>query len=882
MTSRSTPLTLLALLSVALPAGAQPPEPAAPPPPAKYDAVIRYQIDAFRNERLVQFAEMLDFFTKLGFDKAPGPEDEAEDRRHTLMDGTVGADNARKLLLERHVKALLLRPAGMKLPADKTPLRVQLELTAGPIVEPGRFVYPAEAVRRLESEGGPPLARQRELADQVRGVLAKLGFREAVGYDTRAHSRLVGTYPADALGALLEDLRRQPGAEKLPAPFATRSPLLVTEIMPAEMPPAVPRPAPPAVPKGQEKLTPELRPLVADGKAPARLEVILWATPAEDDSRWQRDLQEAAPGLIVEGRVGAVVSVVVPPAEAPALAALPVVSTVRLPRSGQPRPLPAVKGGLPEAVLRQSGLARLHALNHRGKCVRIAVIDGDFRGWDKLLPKGTRLIDLTAERNPDLLPDPQPGDPSAAGHGTQVALVASQAAPEAELVLIRIDPAAPYQLLAVARAINGDLGRSINLQRRQADVEAEREQLRQERARLLEERRAAFDDFDIDPDIEKKREAYRKKQADHDKRELAFREKVRRFWTLEADLRDLKGVRVAASGLAWNEGHPVDGGGALSRSFDDRPFRSAMWFQAAGDTRGQAWAGLFHDRDGDGVMEFLPAGAKLPAGLWSPSLGFLAWEDAGGKVAAELPAKARVRVAVQWREPHDPDFLRRGEDAYREPLAPLRLVVLRQLDPSGKKQPADDFEVVAQSVGLPQRLDNAPASATYEQTVEFVVNAPGRYAVQVEGTVPPGIRPRGAASLPVRQREWDLRLRLFVETVDGAGRAVFRDFATAEGSIGTPGDARRAMTVGAASLDGSAAPASAPGPAFNLELLPKPNVLAYESAEGGGTSLATGLAAGLAASAFSAGAVPETFDREMCGGRPGRVLRVPDGWPARR
>ena len=35
----------------------------------------------------------------------------------------------------------------------------------------------------------------------------------------------------------------------------------------------------------------------------------------------------------------------------------------------------------------------------------------------------------------------------------------------------------------------------------------------------------------------------------------------------------------------------------------------------------------------------------------------------------ELPAGAKLRVTAQWREAHDPEYMKRGEDPYQEPLA---------------------------------------------------------------------------------------------------------------------------------------------------------------------------------------------------------------------
>ncbi len=355
-----------------------------------------------------------------------------------------------------------------------------------------------------------------------------------------------------------------------------------------------------------------------------------------------------------------------------------------------------------------------------------------------------------------------------------------------------------------------------------------------------------------------------------------------RYLTLNADLRGLSDIRVVATGLSWQEGQPVDGGGALSRYFDDEPFKKAVWFQAAGDTRGQAWAGLFRDRDGDGIMEFQPPGDRLPAGRWSPSLAFLSWQPVTGAAGADLPQGARLRLSVQWREPHDPDFLRHGEDAYREPLAPLRLTLLRQIDPTGAKQPSDDFQVVAQSVGLPQRLANEPGSAVYEQTLEVPLAEAGRYALRLEGLAPYGIRPLGQPTVPAAEKTWELRPRLFIATLAGPGRAVLADFATAEGTLGTPADARQPITVGAADAAGKSLPKSAVGPALGLELLPKPAVLSPAVGDGAApaSSLSTGFAAGLAACAISAGAPPDQLLRTL-GTRPGEPLRVPNGWPRR-
>jgi hypothetical protein len=859
-------LSLFGALCAAVPAfGADPAVPA-PPPPAAYDVRIRYRIDAFRNEHVAQYAEMMRYLQAHGFRRAADeevPENEAEDPQATLLHGTVPGRQALELLGERHVKSILLVPEGSKLPQDKDALvRVDLLLA-----------------------GGFAPDRQRLLHEQAREVLASLNFREGVGYDNRGYTRLVGAIPAGQLDTLLTDLRRVKAGESQPAPFASVWPLRATLALP-DMPPPSPRPRPPQVPPELVKLTADLREVVANAgqaAAPRRLEVLLAAAPSDDDRTWRRRLAGPVTGLVIEGRVGALVTVLLPAARAAELAALPDVVAVRLPRVA--RPGPQAPGGPAETwrpLLEASGAARLHDLKYRGKGTRVAVIDGDFTGWEDLvgkqLPATTRLLDLTRERNRTLLPDPLPakGPP---GPGTRRAVTLMRASPEADLTLIRIDPAAPYMLYQVARAINGDEYHSVSLDNRLSDLDAERTQLDSRRDALLEERRLILEDFGQGAENVKRREAYRKKQSEFDQDYELFQQKIQRYLRHQKDVRALKGIRVVASAPVWDEGFPADGSSTLSRYFDDRPFRGALWFQAAGDARGQSWSGLFRDSDGNGVMEFAPPDSRLPPGRWTPELNFLAWRPAEGRAAADLPAGARLRVSLQWREAHESLYRGVGEDPYRVPLARLRLVVLRQLDPAGKTRPADDLEVVAQSAGLPQRLEQTPHGAVYEQTVEVVVPRAGRYAVRVEGRPPEGTLPPEHPTIPgARKKSAELRVRLFVTTLAGPGRAVWSDFATDAGSVGVPGDARSAITVGAADAAGQRQPYSAGGPPFDLGLLAKPDVMTYD--DGQGTGEAAAFAAGLAAAARSAApswaaSLPALSDR------PGGLLRVPPGWPRR-
>ncbi len=933
---------LFAALALTLAATPTPAQPPAPPPPARYNAVLRYHITSARDQHVRHYDALVDFLKQQGFAFVPAldtfPDSDREDRTKTTFSGTIGSANFLRLFRNTHVAALLLTPPGYTLPAaPDQPVAVRLELAPG-------FTP----------------RRQQDLARQARVLLRQLGFVEAAGYDDRGytrrpHTRLVGTVPAAQLQVakddpyplppLLKDLRSQPGGwlgprillEDLPAPLAQVSPLLVIEVLPDAAPPKGLAASAPRDDFALTRISDDLWAIASrkeDDSRVVRMEVLLAYTPDEKERGWREALAVAAPSVYVEGRIGSIVTVQARARDARGLAALPLVSTVRLARPARVGIDPAVKiDGDNARALRQSGLERLHRRGARGQGVRLVVIDADFQGHEELmdgkhLPKVTKYIDLTAERNDDLLPDPPAGDPKFLGHGTRCALAAALAAPDADLTLVRIDPAAPHQLLEVAKFINGAGVSTEYLTQRQDELSAEAATLRQRLRELLDEREKVLRNFEDEKNFETdygilgtagvwlfserqwhylRMEELERDERDHRRREV-------RYLRLIRALQDLRGAQVVSCALVWNTGYPLSATSPLSRWFDDNPSLKFLWFQSAGNTAGQNWNGLFRDADDNGVMEFAAPDAPLPRGRWTRELNFLGWRPWAGKESADLPAGARVRLALQWREPHDPDFFfRPGEwDVYRQPLASLRLVVLHQRDPGAKVLPADAFEVVARSEPLPQRLDNQPTSSTYELLLEFPVDKAGRYAVRVErqrssqwellvdprngreavglvdGLTPTGIRPLGTNTLPALEKQWELRTRLFVETVDEAsvrqGRPVFLDFATARGTLGVPGDARAVVSVGAAGLDDKRRPYSADGAAANLDYLVKPDVLAYDALRLGkeetgvafGASLATPFAAGLAACLRSDGMRPADLWRYLHQ-RPGGVLRAPAG-----
>lgn len=856
-----------------------------PPAPKEYDVQLRYRIYAARNERIRQYLQMVRGLDAAGFKRDEGELTEPEDPSETLMTGKLAAANVARVLRERHVKGLLLTPVDYKLPEEGA-VRVQLRLAAG-----------------------LPLDRQRLLHEQTSGKLANLGFKEYPAYDHEEFTRLVGTIPVAEVGTLLKDIRWLPGGwlaadtpvDSLPEPIRSISPIRVIEVTPEPEGTAPPRepPAAPAEPeKGQEhvlKISPDLRELAGKDDV-VRMEVILGYVPSDTDELWKRTFDSV--NAVIEGRLGPLVTIRGSAKVADLLAQQPAVSVVRLPRPASPQAqLPkGTKDGNLDA-LNATGLFRLHTYKNRGKGVKLVVIDGDFRGYEPFvgkkkfprLPANLRYLDFTTERNRNLEPDPFPGDAKEIGHGTELALAVALAAPEADMTLVRVDPASPHQLQAVARYIHGENYRSESYEERYGEIEEQRVTLSKARDQLLIERRFALNLFGEDKESREKRELYFKKQAAHDAEEKAFFKLVERYEKLRTDYQSLKDTQVVTSALVWNEGYPMGGASPLSRYFNDRPFKSALWFHSAGNTRGQAWAGMFRDSDGNGVMEFAPADAKLPAERWTPELNFLGWKPYGKKLSPDLPEKVKLRVTMQWREVHSPEFFRQTDDPYLRPLASVRLVLLRQRDPKGEKLFGDDMEVVARSEGLPQRLESRPTFAIYEQALEYTVDPAGRYALRVEGYIPATTRPLGAPKIEKAEQSWEMRPRIFLDVLGDEfrkqGRAVFIDFPTDLGTLGMPSDAHSVLTVGAADLATHRPEVdSASGPAWNLELQKKPDLWSYDGIRvlpGGegqcvGASRAAGFAAGLTAAAFSAGTERYYFLKAMRErANLGKPLQVP-------
>lgn len=900
---------------------AQPPQPAAP---AKFKVTLRYRILAPRDPHVIAYDGMIKHLKGLGFEFDPPldqhPDTDREDRSKNYLRGSIVPKNALKLLDAQVVQSLLLVPDGFDLPMDAdAPVLVRLELSG-----------------KMEPD------RQREFANQTRVILRELGFKEAVGYDHRGYtrrpqSRIVGAIPKGKLDLLLRDLRNHPAGwlgpviprDELPVPFRDINPVQVIEVL-ADT--AGVKEIPDAPSRGIEafdKITPELWALISDKDAattPVRVQIGYVGHIAPEDRDWKNRLVETIPGIFVEGNVGQFAIAVLRHDQVKQLALQPNISVLRLPFTNQVNVDPGIKiKGDDKKALEQTKLTELHERGYTGKGVRVGIIDRDFRGWEKLvkagkLPAKTRLVDLTTELDPDVYAKPYAGDPDEPGHGTLCAQATALAAPEAEIVLIRVETIDPYHLEEVVRYVQGGAPSAL-IEKRDGEQVARLAKLRARRAELIEERRVILNDFTDETDqkeylsflgevyswLYSDRDWHRKRMEAHDAFEAEQSQRENRLFAHMKTIRTLEGIPVLVNAWSWHSGYSLGSNSPLSKRLDDP--KGPLWFQPVSNTRGQTWLGPFRHTPGDPSMKFTDDADKLPPGRWSNEVNFLAWQTYKGEAKTELPEKTRLRVTLQWREPHDPDYFNGDDDPYRKPLAQMGVMLLRQRDAEGKTLPGDTFELVARTLGQAQRIEHLPRASVYEHVLETTVEKGGRCAVRIEKQVstqwrmiphpirkspmfdllkdltPTGIRPLGAPTLTALEKNWDLQPRLFVEVIDEAnrvhGRAVLADYWTDGGSIGIPADARNVISVGAASFKDEPQPYSAFGSPAGSELARRPWLYAYDEldlAGGGafGTSVANAFAAGTVAAMLSA-ELPREELFKMLRAQEGRVLRVPIG-----
>jgi len=747
-------------------------------PPPKEPPRVDWQ------RRKVLYDQLMTHLRAAKFQHQPKFEDEW--KYSDLLFGTVPAEGGTALAVAPNVRTVLLVPQGYDLSVRQT-LLVEIQLS-----------------------GGFGVLAQHEVAARARALLESLSFREAVGYDRRGHTRLLGWLPADKLNGLLD-----PGLVMDVPISGTQPPVVgavnryriqpIRRVEVLREPAGQEAPSPPAEiapPHADhlflEKLSVDLRGMLGPDGMPLnpgvlRVEVLVRGDVDLPTRVLTSQLREIARTFEPEGRMGPLVGGMVDAAELAALARSPLVSTLRLPQPALLPALPPMDGKRPEranfdfvSLFRPTlGARDLGELIRRRSPVRIAVVSSDFRGAQKLievrLPPRTHLFDFTPARDKDLQPEPLAGDTSQLGHGTRLALAVLETTPVDELFLLRISADAPYQVQDILDRLEGSAWRPESLLHRERELQRERALMDREKLDLRLERGVLLKTFREDEEYKKARDAYLKKEADLQRREKLLIERTNRLVRQFEMGQALRDVGTVVVGLDWPDGQPrlPEERGGL-RWLRGGPNLSASWVHAVPKLSGQRWVRLFRDDDADGVMEFAPfdraAGGRADLNylLWQPH----PWLQGGATnlYATHLPGKTVVRVTLQWREAHLPEWKREGnEDHYRQAISPFRIVVLKQRDPTGQLLPVDTFEIVARSQGWADRLEDHPRYGIYQQTVRFIVPEEGRYAIRLEGKNPDSTLPVGVVRSG-RLERFELYPQLQVEVINplarGQGRVV--------------------------------------------------------------------------------------------------------------
>lgn len=848
-----------------------------PPRAETVDVAIRYRIRADRDERIQQFRTLTAHLAKLGFVANPREDSDLDilDPFAERFDGTIPSARVLDVLKDPRVLAIQFAPAGTMLPDDQAkPVPVRIGLAVADLTSRERKSLHSQAVEQLE----------------------RLGFIEAVGYDHQNFSLIRGSIPAGKLSRLLKDLRGEPGGwflpdeptELLPAPLKDVYAIRWIEVLPdADIAPF----APPA-PVGTGKISEPLKAALAAGTpGPIRIEAVLDRPVVEILEPLRNKLRADYAGSAIDGVTGFVVSVsFAQPAAVERFANEPEVTAIRLPRAGtETMQAPAAGAATPAAALAAMRLDRLHALGQKGQGVRVIVIGSDFTGAaeqiGKDLPKGTRVIDLTAELSPKVEPLPADAVP---GRGAAAARAAAAAAAGAELVLVRVNRDSFFQLGTIARFVRGNTDYSDAMQSRIDEMSRFTKEIAELKTVAVDEYRKAFADLSDDDKAIQRRDAARKILLDVIAQEKDVAARIQRYSALQDAMSSLAGGNiVVVNSLVWESGFPLDGLSSLSRAIDEffageamkaptfrsatRPFppNAPLWVQAASDIPGSVWGGPYLDLQGNGVMDFAPANAPLPAGLWSHELNFLGGRGADGMTSSQLATGSKLRITVQWREAHHPDVY-----VPPDPILPITLRVLRQLDPDGEKRASDEMEEVARSTGPAIRLLAGPNFGVYEQSLEFAAPADGRYALRVEA------RPAFDHRLPALRQEIEIHPRIVVEYAapsDDGSRPVFTTFVPPTGGVGIAGDSPSALTIGAEKSGPPVLAGGGPG----TVLLEKPNLLAPATLAGEpggrGTGIAAAYAAGLSASLIGSGSPSADILRSLHA-KPGDAAVIPEVW----
>ena len=746
----------------------------------------------------------------------------ASERGLSFVHGVAPLGRENDLTLSPAILGAVLWKEGSEPPAKGKVVRVEVRLITGGDDK--------ELLRRFRN---------------TRTLLQDQGFQEAYGYDHNHFQRMIGSLPAEKLGSVLRGLNKEAAGKN--ADFAPVALLITGEeaSFSPEMKPIPPegilRKVPPdsrsvlgemavkegARPEGEGNQPGAAQPSEqASSKEPVRLEVVLNRvvplTVGEDtvDLPWWSSLGE---GAILEGRIGPLLSVRVTPEQARKIAQQADVAVVRLPREAVRVPAGSSQAEFPKPVGLPLDLrANIPGARPDFRTPLVVVVHDDFRGWETRVPRA-HLLDLTRERNSLFLPDPVQGPGDGVGDGTRMAGLLAERSGGTRIILARIDPKSPAMLGRILQAIRGGALQDGLLGSRATEVATELARLNGFQQQLLDEQESLFLNAEGDTEAVVLRKGEVREALEKTKAKLVALSHLDREMRLHrGHLLELSQASVVLSGLAWAEGHPLDGSAVLSRYLDDALGKKVIWFQAAPDLSAMVWTGTARDANHNRLLEF-DSRVAVERAHGAEFLPLVWGQEPGAKVAGAsrtLSAPATIRLTLQWRESVRAELVQNYPQFLEEPIQAMRLLVVRK----GNGEGADTlWTPVGTADGVAQKILQEPHSATWEQQVTLTMAEPGEYAIQVEGSPPRNTMPDQLGATPGSTFTPVTPMRILCRTVQGAPVSLaYRglDPFDTPGWLPVPAQARRAMTV-------ATRPSHSSNPALALEpdRRPKPEMV---------------------------------------------------------
>ena len=674
---------------------------------------------------------------------------------------------------------------------------------------------------RLITGGDDKILRDRWL--KTRAMLQEQGFQEAYGYNNSHFQRLIGSLPQEKLSTVLRSMNRDAAGPR--AQYAPVSLILAsadTSFSPVTMP--FPpqgwlRKMPPptrrlfAQARGDVGVAePDSGPAIANalhenlqpgtgGKPEAsepilRWEVILNRVVSPSVGETTKDLpwwSGLGKGAVLEGRIGPILTIRATRDQAIRIANEVDVSVIRIPKDIWRGSSTSAGDSATESITRSIPSLPGTRVDYRSGLV--VVVHDNFQGWDKSdsgIPSSVKLLDLTRERNVGFVPDPYPNQET--GDGTRMASMLAKRGNGIRMLLVRIDSNTPTMLGRVLHAMQGELLIDGQLGGRVAEASTETAELNSRLDILRDEEESLFQSAEGDTDdVVKRKVLVRDRIAATKRRLIGLGNLDRLIQHHRAYLLELSESSVVLCGLAWAEGHPMDGSATLSRYLDDALRRKILWFQSTPDLSSMVWSGVASDSNQNNLLEFIPGlpGNKAHDAEFLP----IQW-GSNPLVRRNLDGVATIRFTLQWREALRAELVQNYPRLLDEPIQPMRLLVVR-------KTGGDEGDTVWTPVGIADgtglKILQDSQSATWEQELTVKFTEPGEYALRIEGTPPADTAPASLASSRASRFQPKTKVRILSRTLEGnrQGSLALRGIDLPENPdwLAVPSQARRVVTV---------------------------------------------------------------------------------------